>query len=281
MDTPVKGVVFNTDKHLDSSFQSSKTTFGISWHGFVDHHSGVMSYFVALVDSNATNFENVSFVDVLLKNKYVFRDIELQQGLSYKGLVKAVDKAGHTTDVVSSSPKLIDVTAPKSFDCVQYHQQQISLNEKITSSNDTISFSSNISTNEAYTVHAMLKESSDYIAPILSYGRKRIILPVTVNNNNTVEFQYEFVSNYYGRVSFKVSGLRSATSDKNYTMDLKMSKCIKNNDSDADSQGVTIKQIGSSKLAVKIKVIDEGSSIYKVCVYMSTMHCRKHYLRMF
>jgi hypothetical protein len=266
MDTPVTGVVFNTDNHLDSVFQSSKTSFGISWHGFVDRQSGVQSYFVAVVDDSVTNYTNVTFLDVKLKNKHVFHDIDLQHGKLYKGLVKAVDKAGHSTDAVSSKPKFIDETAPRSFECDQYQNQRILLHEKIPSTNGTISFSGNMSSNRNYILKGILTGSSRSIKPILSFGRNLINLPVTINNNNTVEFQHDFLSNYFGIVLFEMSGLEALSSETNFSIDIKLSKCIL--DKRGNGKGLTVRQIGSSKLLVDINILDEDSSLYKVSVNM-------------
>ncbi|WAR13864.1 hypothetical protein MAR_003969 [Mya arenaria] len=53
-DNPIHGVVYNTGRFMDSSFQGEADSLNISWTGFVDHYSGIQSYYVALAEVNET-----------------------------------------------------------------------------------------------------------------------------------------------------------------------------------------------------------------------------------
>ncbi|XP_053381647.1 uncharacterized protein LOC123555884 isoform X2 [Mercenaria mercenaria] len=267
MDRPITGVVFNTDKHLDTAYQSSATTFGISWHGFLDQQSGIKSYLVAVVEKSVADFENISFLDVGLKTMYEFRNITFKQAQSYKGLVKAIDFAGHTSDVVSSNPKIIDVTAPKSFDCVKYQTEILNTTELFLPG--TISFfKRNITRNDYYEIRGYMSGVSISVMPTLVIDRYQMHLPVAINSNSSIEFQYNFLSTVSGSKLFNISTADPSLAENNFSMNVEFKKCI--TDKRNAGKGVDVRQIGSSRLAINIKVKDEESSLYKVMVGVGT-----------
>ena len=121
MDIPIAGVVFNTARHMDDLYQSSQSSFSLSWHGFVDHFSGIMSYHVAMSDNKSNDTLNLNFIDVDIKTTYTFTNISLEHGQTYYGFVKASDAAGHMSPVSISRGRMIDISPPTGVTCQSYH----------------------------------------------------------------------------------------------------------------------------------------------------------------
>lgn len=262
MDRPIPGVVFNTGKHTVTTYQSSFSSFTISWHGFIDHFSGIKSYHVALVESSELQFDNISFTNVGLQTKHKFSHLLLTHGKSYIGLVKAEDKAGHISDVARSWPKSIDVTAPKPFHCKDFK----SLN--ITSAADSLPgvliFYQNITVNKYYIIKGFIEGASTDITLLLSVDRSQIPLTLSFNDNDTAEFDYSFLSSKSGETKLSISALEPSYTQTNASVRVEMLVCTSDMTTTDASKAIQLRQIGSSRLAVDIKIMDRESALYKV-----------------
>ncbi|XP_060552014.1 uncharacterized protein LOC132713433 isoform X3 [Ruditapes philippinarum] len=266
MDQPVDGIVFNTDKHLNTDYQSLNTSFSISWHGFVDRYSGIRSYHVALVTDLVLDYTNISFTNVGLLTKYIFRDIKLEHGKRYKGLVKAYDNAGHVSHVSESDPKLIDVTKPSLKTCEGFETAFV--NHTSLENGFSVEIISDLSANDYYIISGMLTNFSIALMPVLTIGRHRTHLPVTINHNRTAEFQYSFMSTLTGMTNMRIDSLELDTTIK--PPGIKISKCLKLKTAQNDVNVIQIKQMGKSQLAVNFLITDEESSLHKVFLGVGT-----------
>ncbi|XP_052788827.1 uncharacterized protein LOC128223594 [Mya arenaria] len=123
--SPSDGVVFNTITHKNVAYQSSVTSLGLSWHGFQDHCSGIKSYYVALVEDQKPPDSNTNFTHIGLKTSVMFDDLDLIPGSVYYGVVKAIDAAGHESDLIVSPGVIIDSTPPKGYDCDQFEHMVV------------------------------------------------------------------------------------------------------------------------------------------------------------
>lgn len=262
MDKPIAGVVFNTEKHTDTTYQSSDSTFGISWHGFIDHFSGIKSYLVAIVSDSQSSVENVSFTNVGLQTKYTFRNIALNQETSYKGVVKAVDQAGHVSDFAISSPKIIDRTAPEPFHCQTYKSVYIS--DTNNNMSGEVVFNLTISQNSFYLLNGFFERVSVDIMPVLSIDRHQIPLPVAINDNGSAAFEYRFLSSYSGETVFRISAIEPGVFKTDRLLYVKMFVCTSEIATKDKQKAVQLWQIGSSQLAVVLQIMDKESSLYKI-----------------
>ncbi|XP_053381645.1 uncharacterized protein LOC123528459 [Mercenaria mercenaria] len=266
MDTPVSGVVFNTDKHTNMAYQSSDTTFNISWHGFHDIYSGIKSYHVAIVKDPVEDYKNISFTNVGLHTKHIFRNIKLKHGELYKGLVKSFDNAGHVSNVSESYSRRIDLTPPSVKSCE--HFEKYIINQTSYKKDKTIEFSYNFSANKYYVISGGFSDFSVDKMPVMTIGRHSIYLPITLYHNGSAKFEYDFMSPMSGMTTINIATnteeFRTATLSE--LMVMRCSALLPVSEHDA----VKVKQIGSSKIAVSSLITDEESSLYKVLLGIGT-----------
>ncbi|KAH3708901.1 hypothetical protein DPMN_068360 [Dreissena polymorpha] len=186
-DNPVEGIVFNTKHHVDERGQTASETFNISWHGFIDHSSGVKSFHVALIDVE-TMQTPVNFVYVALKTMHTFKNASLMHGHKYIGLVKAEDAAGHFSKIIHSTPKLIDLSPPTGYTCARHH---LSYDKELSISTYTVTeFSSLFTKNVPYTIIGVLSNVNTDVS--IRIGRLNSPLALMRNHNGTSAFKYEF-----------------------------------------------------------------------------------------
>ena len=120
---PSTGVVFNSAYYNDINFQPANSVFTASWHGFQDHCSGIKNYYIAIVDESQSN--TLEFIPVGLQTTFTFAKMSLIDGRSYRAAVKAIDAAGHESDVVFSARVTIDSSPPSSYQCLRSTQIKI------------------------------------------------------------------------------------------------------------------------------------------------------------
>ena len=264
MDNPVQGIVFNTDKHLNTDYQSSDTSFNISWHGFVDRYSGIRDYHVALVTDSVFDYRNISFKNVGLVTKYMFRDIKLEHGKRYKGLVKAYDNAGHVSPISESYPKFIDTTEPSPNICGSF--ETVSVNQTLLENDYSTEVIFNLSANGYFMISGMFSNLSIELSPVLTIGSHSTLLPVIYNHNGTAEFQYSFISTISDLTKMRIVSQDGVTKIK--PPSLKISKCLDLTKIHTGIDVISMKQIGQSQLAVDFLITDEESQLYKVCTFL-------------
>ncbi|KAL4219902.1 hypothetical protein ACF0H5_020314 [Mactra antiquata] len=266
MDTPIEGVVFNTDRYVDSTFQSSISSFTMSWHGFLDHHSGIRSYFVAVTDVLGATYTNVSFSDVSMKTSHIFTNIVLQHGHSYVGLVKAIDDAGHVSKVVKSRPKMIDITPPFISSC-----RQSRLRYANEFSEEMVTFILNITKSTFHVINGYFKDYRIGVEPRLSINRFKVIAPIIVNNNGSAEFQYHFLApDDYDEVNATLSIQFDESKFQSTSIYITVSECLLSTNGQNQLSEMEVQQIGLSKLKITALLSDMESSITKVDVGVGT-----------
>ncbi|XP_052790272.1 uncharacterized protein LOC128224469 [Mya arenaria] len=120
IDNPTAGVIFNTEHHQDSKFQNPGKGIRSSWHGFVDTSAGIKTYAAVMIDTQVTDYDNLTFKYTGLQTQIQFKDVNIKQGNTYKVLVKAFDSAGHMSRIAESSEFVVDTTPPAGFVCGSY-----------------------------------------------------------------------------------------------------------------------------------------------------------------
>ncbi|XP_033730988.1 uncharacterized protein LOC117320520 [Pecten maximus] len=116
---PLPGTVFNTKNYKNHLGQASTDTMEASWNGFMDRHSHIQLYKVAVVDIS-DNSSSLTFQSVGRDTKVTLRGLHLLAGRSYIIKVKAVDASGQESDEVLSPPVIIDPTPPVAYQCASY-----------------------------------------------------------------------------------------------------------------------------------------------------------------
>ncbi|OWF42246.1 Hemicentin-1 [Mizuhopecten yessoensis] len=116
---PLPGTVFNTKNFKNHQSQSSTDTLEASWNGFMDRHSHIHQYKVAVVDTEV-NSTSLSFQSVGRVTKVTIPGLHLFHGRSYKIAVKAVDMSGQESEEVYSTSIIIDSSPPVAYQCDNY-----------------------------------------------------------------------------------------------------------------------------------------------------------------
>ena len=256
-DYPVTGVVFNTNRHTDKSYQHSNTTFSLSWHGFVDHHTGIKSYHVA-IGEDGTNVLDLNFTDVGLFSQYTFTGLTLGHGKPYCGFVKAYDASGHMSNVSVSQGVIVDTTPPRGFACSVF--QVVSNDTTILSGHRKfVSFLHAMKRNVYYRVSGRLYSSSIDTRAVLTIDRFRIPLPLTINHDKSRDFLYNFLSPISGEQNVTVTFM---SEEDDLEIQTSFSTCL--DIIQTDSLAVRVTQIGPSTVAVNIMIMDNESYASKV-----------------
>jgi len=249
---PTIGVVFNSANHKDARFQSSSSEFTASWHGFQDHCSGVQNYFIALVedeDTNATRFTNVA-----LQTTFTLTKLSLIDGHTYRAAVKAVDAAGHESDVVVSAPVTVDTSPPSGYVCVRYLQTTPDIT---SASNNT--FLLNLQENILYALEGIITNTSS-INIILNIENLNIPIPERVLHNGSYYFSYTFAATETKRQNVTLS-----ISSDNFDFanrQVSISECVEMLVN--DSHAFEAIQVAPNQIAVTLFAVDLESNIQKV-----------------
>ena len=263
---PIPGVVYNTDRYHNILWYSS-SDISASWSGFVDIHSYVKEYHVALAKNDLTNtlvtngFENVEFF-----NTHLFTNIIFEQGEKYVVLVKAIDSAGLESDVVSSLPFGVDTTPPTAFRC----DSEITVASGYTKINGSFTWTQNVSFIKGgfYKLSLNTVGLSESGKVTFHLGTSFHSLPLIRSYDGNYSSEFSFESPYSGVHPISVAGVHiiSKSSDGNAT--IAISQCISKQ---VTTDGaVAITQTSRNQIAVDIKVHDEESGIKNIQVGVGT-----------
>ncbi|XP_071092662.1 uncharacterized protein [Haliotis cracherodii] len=121
---PVVGIVFNTDRHKNIEFQSSNTTLKASWHGFEDYHSYVQRFEIAVLKEGEHVLDSM-FKYQGMENEITIENLTLEEKKRYRVAVRAVDAAGIASNTAESPSVLIDTSSPKAFECTSFVDRKV------------------------------------------------------------------------------------------------------------------------------------------------------------
>ena len=110
-DIPIKGSVFTNFNYMDQEFHSSLVK--ASWVGFIDRHSYIDEYMYAICPVGETPI----FRSVGLHNQVEENIVDYIHGKQYIIHVKAIDAAGHHSEVAISNTFTVDKTEPILQNC--------------------------------------------------------------------------------------------------------------------------------------------------------------------
>ncbi|XP_069118470.1 uncharacterized protein [Argopecten irradians] len=113
---PLPGIVFNTKKYINHQSQASVDTLEASWNGFMDRHSHIDFYKVAIAEKIEAR-QSLTFQTVGRNTKVTLPGLNLLTGRIYGIIVKAVDASGQESEEVHSPPVSIDPSPPVAYQC--------------------------------------------------------------------------------------------------------------------------------------------------------------------
>ena len=258
-DNPSAGIVYNTEKHRNYAFQSSLRKFDLSWHGFLDHYSGIQSYFAALIDESdntyVTNFTNCG-----LQTFAKFTKLNLKHGRKYLGAVKAIDAAKHVSEISYSKPKLVDITAPTAYTCRD--KSVIYETSQFMQASSGVAFSVNLDISTVYIVSGRILMEKNYPFIRIMIGDKRgENVPVETIHNGAFRFHYNFLSDLTGNHSVSVeTGVPTAS-----IQEVAFSKCVVLPVEDT-RHALHVTQVSAYMIKTSVRVIDPESSVKRVSI---------------
>ena len=111
INAPSSGTVYTASHYQDHSHKGQYIE--ASWIGFVDDESFISDYFYAIEKlGQAPKFESSDFATSVKRDILFF-----EHGQEYVVHVKAIDAAGHESEIVTSSPFRVDLTPPQVIAC--------------------------------------------------------------------------------------------------------------------------------------------------------------------
>ena len=258
LDKPVSGVLYNTYRYRNYAWQSSTDIFELSWKGFLDHDSGIESYYVALVEDSENQPFVANFSHVSLQTAVKLKHLNLEHGKMYFGAVKGVDAVGHESDVVFSKSKLVDATPPMAYKC----ENSNLIFEMQTNETDKamLEFPATFLPDAMYTVSGSVHENNFF--PNIKFSIEQNVaknMPLESTHDGRLQFHYAFYPNFQGTFSVVLETDSSATVFE----EVSFTKCDVSPVED-DSDALTVKQISDNSFTAGIKAIDPESAIKSV-----------------
>ncbi|XP_071081006.1 uncharacterized protein [Haliotis cracherodii] len=273
-DIPVGGHVFNTEYHQSKLTQSDNSSFGVSWHGFQDHHSSVKQYHVHLKEDNSS--ETVANTTVTLRNSNVFDALNLEHGQYYTASVVAEDFAGHLSNEVTSLPVLIDATPPYGFVCKNF--TNVSITNMSFEENNLPSGFLNVFTvalprvtGSHYRVRVSIQHDHlNHEEALFSVGGIHIQIPFVLRYNHTLlcaEYQFTLdAETMHGSAVLEVTIQSKETfQDANIEMELCTDK-----ERTQGSDVITTRQLTPSLLGICTRLMDPESGLKNIQIGVGT-----------
>ncbi|KAK3094006.1 hypothetical protein FSP39_022824 [Pinctada imbricata] len=264
---PVIGVVYTTDKFHDITWSSSTSDLSVSWLGFMDRHSYIRNYMVAVaIFDNARTIVNGGFVDVDIRNTHHFTNLNLQTGNRYVVLVKAVDAAGIESDVAESIPFTIDAMEPTVFTCsseTQIIDDDIIINRTLNWTKADIEFERNTYYRLHITVNGQFSEEE----PILKMNKTSQNIPfiTTADGSSIGEFNFHPLEDEAYSITLIGDNI---CQHGGCVVNISLFKCEQK--LDVISNGVRLTQIAPHRISVESRVHDTESGIRSLYVGVGT-----------
>ncbi|XP_053381950.1 uncharacterized protein LOC123539831 [Mercenaria mercenaria] len=261
---PFEGVVFNTDHHKNVKFQASLSIIGVSWHGFVDHHSHIHHYSVFVTEvatGRVVQFDE----NVGIRTSITLNNTNLHHGESYKVSVQASDAAGYATSVIDSETVTVDSTAPQSFTCRAF--TGTSQQSNLTFGSNDISFTSVLSKDRFYKLKVGL-ESLDYFSSVqISIGHHMMVLQMSENADHSKETEMSFLSPYNDSTDFTINFNDPVKSND---IRIRLLECS-DIDLEATVSPIDVMQFSHSQISVCSRILDLESGVRSIEVGVGTV----------
>ncbi|WAR31796.1 hypothetical protein MAR_034338, partial [Mya arenaria] len=264
---PSKGVVFNTITHKNVAYQSSVTSVGFSWHGFQDHCSGIKSYYVAVVKKQEPPYSSTNFTQVYLKTSVTFKDLDLIPDSVYYGVVKAIDAAGHESDINVSPGVVIDPTPPKGYDCNRFEHTDFTVLFNHSKDNLTKTIVAQLDKDAVYRIEGSIKNTF-VDSVILQINRFMTRIQTALNHKQITEFSYTFVSMEKGAQNLTISVENNYTNFNNILKTIHLQRCASIIENKVNA--LHVRQIRHDSVAVTAVIQDKESDLKMVQIGAGT-----------
>ena len=268
IDTPVAGVIFNTQLHKNVRFLSSSTTLGASWHGFDDHNSFIKFYSIYLVNT-LTGSIVAKRKSVGLSNSVRFDNLNLHHGELYYFQMYATDSVFHKSLVVQSEEIFIDTTPPIGLGCQKFGHDVPLYPTKTTSVLETnnrilytLIYVANLTKDNFYKLSVHADSDVPNLYATVDIGLKHSFsLQFAINRDGTLSSEARFIAMEVNETIIKVeAGVGN--------IDITLSQCVLKQQN--HSATVLVQQIGPSSLSLSSFMLDPESGIKEVLMGVGT-----------
>lgn len=230
----------------------------MSWHGFLDHDTGIKAYYVAIFEGFDKQVMVRNFTNVSLQTKMTFTGLDLEHGKTYFGAVKAKEAAGHESMIVYSEPKLVDTTPSKPYTCQNVSEifnvkQNVSRNKPIVIPTVLIILGS------YYSVSGRVTNSEKH-PPIKFMVKQKIgeYLPCVREHGGSFKFHYSFYPSFEGTND----AILETDDTEQVVIDVSLKRCTVVPDDNTNA--VLLSQVSSSAFKISVKAVDMESKIKRV-----------------
>ncbi|CAC5398098.1 unnamed protein product [Mytilus coruscus] len=263
---PIVGIVYNTRHHTDAIYQSNNQPVQFSWHGFEDEHSFIDSYYVGFIVNGKGQMANVSFSFQMLGiHDHTVYDGTLTHGDTIAAMVKAIDKAGHESHIVTSLPLSIDNTPPQSFDCKHFDK----IYEKQITGKDWWLDQITCHKNNVYKIKVSITEVTFDFKAVLAVDDISMVLTFARDSDGSLITEYNFFAFETAPKYFSLNvygGLKSTE------MSISVLKCFSINIGAHDIKTITTQQISPDRISICVRAIDLESGIKQVNIGIGSVN---------
>ncbi|XP_062605213.1 uncharacterized protein LOC134267002 isoform X2 [Saccostrea cucullata] len=256
---PESGIVFTSNFFHDTKWLSETSTVSASWEGFTDFESSIDRYVVSLKDSNQNVIREEE--EVGISNKHTFTGLSLLHGKSYFVLVRAVDAAGHSSNVSVSPPVTVDVSKPIGVRCNTYSVQINATVEIRAGVKEELIKAFSFKRDTLYKVFVSGERDSNMNSIIVEVSGTSFDIPFSPNMMDLVIMSK--VEETAG-VAVTVNSLKP----RNVTLNFALYECM---DAQTNaSNAIVFRQISPNLLSVAVNAIDPESDLKDIQIYLGT-----------
>ncbi|XP_067670383.1 uncharacterized protein [Haliotis asinina] len=259
---PVVGVVFNTDRHKNTEFQSSKTTLKASWHGFEDYHSYVQRFEIAVV-KEGEHIQDSMFKYHGMENEITIDNLKLEEKNMYRIAVRAVDATGLRSSIAESPSVMIDTSAPKAFTCTSFLDRKVAFTVQRYQSRhyDAVELrvTERLQKNTFYQI--TVKGDLDIHTSHVFFTVGKLQIPAMFQKQILgVQASHSFLTLQSGlsNISISVTGTNGS-----HAFNVTLGRCQRLSDTDPTT-GIAVWQVRPSVVAVCARVMDQESGMRSV-----------------
>lgn len=263
---PEAGIVFTTKFFHDERWLKEESTISASWEGFSDFESSIDRYILSVIDADQNVI--VQDLNVGFLNKYTITDLSLVHGMSYFINVRAVDKAGYSSDISRSEPITLDKTMPEGLKCNKFSEVSIVTTKLLTNEKQVIKDVFRLFNSTMYKI--VIDGDVDIKTQNVEIDINGNLYDVALNEHSSeISFMPQTLTSDLGVFV-------SSPQNQNVSVRITLYKCeILEID---DSKALVVRQISPNFLTIAANVIDKDSGIRNVEMYFGT-HLRGRQLK--
>nr|XP_034323279.1 uncharacterized protein LOC117688823 isoform X2 [Crassostrea gigas] len=263
---PDSGIVFTTKFFHNERWLKETSAISASWEGFTDFESSIDHYILSVIDADQNVI--VQDLNVGFLNKYTITDLLLIHGMSYFINVRAVDMAGHISNISRSEAITVDKTMPEGILCKTFLEH----------SNVT----TKILTNQKQVIKDVFRLNHSTLYKVVIDGELDIdihdmVIDIDGNLYEVALNEHSSEISFMSKTSTSDIGVY-VNSPQNQSLSLRITMLECKVSEISDIEALVVRQISPNFLTIAANVMDKESEIRHVEMYFGT-HSRGRQLK--